>query len=189
MEEKYEEGVERGMNLGREEGFTVARDGFRRALASKKANSIDTGTQTDTTVTTTSTSSQTDSTTAVSSKIQTTTTSTTTGTQTSPLGPLATVFSATSRFVQIDSEDTQKIPSTKTTIVSEQTTPQTTPTCPSSSPVTATSPLSLPAQPLSRSLTTTAYSFTQKFDCFVTLLTLGNVNIYFVEPLLESSVE
>jgi hypothetical protein len=59
MKEKYEEGVERGMNLGREEGFTVARDAFRDALKARKANAIDSGTQTDPKTPTTSISTQT----------------------------------------------------------------------------------------------------------------------------------
>ena len=141
MEEKYEEGVERGMNLGREEGFTVARDGFRRALASKKANTNDAGTQTGTT-----------------------TTSATSFDETEPIDKPAPAYSAsgmqtsstvisrstTSRFIQTDSADTHKNFTTKTTTVSEQTTPQTPSTSPSSSPVIATSPPSLSTKPSSQ---------------------------------------
>jgi hypothetical protein len=34
-----------------------------------------------------------------------------------------------------------------------------------------------------------SHYFKRKFDSFVTLLTFGNVNFYFVEPSLESSAE
>jgi flagellar biosynthesis/type III secretory pathway protein FliH len=66
MEEKYEEGVERGMGLGREEGYTVAKGGFDHAIqamkdreAQKKANTTESGTQTDPKTTTTSVFTQT----------------------------------------------------------------------------------------------------------------------------------
>ena len=63
MEEKFEEGVARGMNLGREEGYTVAKQGFDgivKALKdreqSEKVSTSDFGTQTDSSHTTTTTS-------------------------------------------------------------------------------------------------------------------------------------
>ena len=67
MEGKYKEGVEMGMGLGREEGYTVAKGGFDRAIqamkdreAQKKANTTEIGTQTDPKTTMASNSSQTD---------------------------------------------------------------------------------------------------------------------------------
>ena len=63
MEEKFEEGVARGMDLGREEGYTVAKQGFDgivKALKdreqSEKVSTSDFGTQTDSPHTTTTTS-------------------------------------------------------------------------------------------------------------------------------------
>ena len=37
MEDKYEEGVEKGMNLGREEGYTIAKEGFDEIIKVKRA--------------------------------------------------------------------------------------------------------------------------------------------------------
>ena len=63
MEEKFEEGVARGMDLGREEGYTVAKQGFDgivKALKDReqleKVSTSDFGTQTDSPHTTTTTS-------------------------------------------------------------------------------------------------------------------------------------
>jgi hypothetical protein len=37
MEEKFDEGVARGMDLGREEGYTLAKQGFDRIISAVKA--------------------------------------------------------------------------------------------------------------------------------------------------------
>ena len=65
MEEKFEEGVERGMNLSREEGYTVAKEAFDdiikvvKAREAPKVDTIDASSQTDTPATA-SNSTQTD---------------------------------------------------------------------------------------------------------------------------------
>ena len=71
MEDKFEEGVKKGMDLGREEGYTVAKEGFDSIVkrlkareASKNTSSINSGTQTDPAATTTSGSAQTNTSTA-----------------------------------------------------------------------------------------------------------------------------
>ena len=57
MEDKFEEGVKRGMNLGREQGYTVAKEGFNsiikelKAKDTPKTNTSDSGMQTDPPVT------------------------------------------------------------------------------------------------------------------------------------------
>jgi hypothetical protein len=61
MEEKFEQGVKRGMDIGCEEGYTVAKGGFDGLLekikareAQKKANTTESGTQMNPKTTTTS---------------------------------------------------------------------------------------------------------------------------------------
>jgi hypothetical protein len=68
LEEKYQKGVAKGMDLGREEGYTVAKEAFDkmvkalRARETPKASTTDAGTQTDSLATTsTSVSTQTNS--------------------------------------------------------------------------------------------------------------------------------
>ena len=93
MEDKFEQGVERGMDLGREQGYTIAKEAFDNIIkttkakeASKKAGTSDSGTQTDTPATT-ATSTQTNIiytslTSQSTSSTQTTPCLATTGTQT-----------------------------------------------------------------------------------------------------------
>jgi hypothetical protein len=73
MEDKYEEGIEKGMDLGREQGYMVAKEGFDgiveglKARATLTASTSDAGTQTDPpAITTTSVSVQTNPTTLIS---------------------------------------------------------------------------------------------------------------------------
>jgi hypothetical protein len=83
MDNKFEEGIEKGMSLGREEGYTVAKEGFdgiinamRAREASKTTVTTESGIQTDPSTTTT--------TTVYTQTIPQTTTTTSVSTQTSP---------------------------------------------------------------------------------------------------------
>jgi hypothetical protein len=82
MEDKFEDGIEKEMSLGHEEGYTVAKEGFdwiinamRAREASKTTITTESGIQTDPTTTTTTVYTQT---------IPQTTTTTSVSTQTSP---------------------------------------------------------------------------------------------------------
>jgi flagellar biosynthesis/type III secretory pathway protein FliH len=77
MEEKFEEGVEKGMDLGREEGYTVAKKGFDEIIkvikareAPKKAYTTVYTQATPKTTTTTSFSVQTNNLTAAVARAQ-----------------------------------------------------------------------------------------------------------------------